>query len=291
MKEAPLSAVIPVRNDLDGLTATLDALHRQTFRPAQVVVVWDQPDAFPDRAPFASSAIQWVRGPMRGSYAARNEGARHVTQPWIWFIDAGITFAPSFIEEALPYQAHYQYLAFPVYATLPRSLFEHYTAAYEFRFAEWFRRYHFGGAPIMVERATFERLGGFEESLFSGADHEFGRRCYEKGIRQGFIPHLPLYHPPRGWVAWVRKSIRVEQGKQQLRRRWPHRFGFYASPLRGWWHANVHLVNALVGRATPPPSRMPLGPFQRWVVGVGAALADWIAKTMVLVKPRTQWNI
>ncbi len=289
MKEGQLSVIIPVRDDEEGLRLTLDSLACQSHVPDEVIVVWDDPSPFPRLA--YPLPIRCLRGPLRGSYTARNMGASQAHSTWLWFLDAGITFGKDFIEQAMLYYPCYDYLAFPVRPTPPRALFEYYTAAYEFRFAEWFRQYHFGGAPIMILRHHFEQLGGFEETLFSGADHEFGRRCYESGVRQGFIPHLPLYHPPRGWWAWLRKSIRIEQGKQQLRHRWPDRFGFYSSPWKGWIHASGRVARAVLGLEVVPHLKVPLSPMRRRQVTVMAAIAEWIAKTVTLLLPRTQWNI
>ncbi|GEM_PF-5117196 len=291
MTALPISCVIPVRGSHEGLLRTLSALRQQTRPPAEVVVVWDDagpPPALRDDKPFS---LRLIAGPRRGSYAARNAGARTAKQPWIFFLDADITFPENLLADVAPYLKTHEYVAILVESLPPRTFFEHYTAAYEFRFREWFRRYFFSGV-MMIRREVFERLGGFDERLMSGGDHEFGRRCREHGVRQFFWEAVPAYHPPRGWRSWVRKCIRVEKGKQQLKARYPERFGFYSTGWRAWWDSTLRLGYALLaGHRQIPSSQVPLSSGKRWALAVMAAAADWTAKTAVALFPHKTWNV
>ncbi len=293
MKPLPVSCIIPVRGEYAGLSVTLRSLKKQRRPPAEVVVVWDEAKKKPPAIagqpwPFE---VRLVRGPCQGSYAARNRGTRLAKQPWIFFVDTSLALPPGLLEEGAAYMATHDYIAFLVKASPPQRFFQHYTAAYEFQFESWFRRYHFGGIA-MIRKAVFERLGGFDERLMSGADHELGRRCYEKGIRQAFIENHPIYHPPRGWWAWLRKSIRIEKGKRQLKTLYPDRFGFYSTGWKAWWDSARRLAYALgAGWRQVPADRVSLPAAHRWALAVMAAMADWMAKTIVGLFPRQKWNI
>ena len=78
-------------------------------------------------------------------------------------------------------------------------------------------------ANLFVRREVVDDLGGFDASLRSGGDYEFGRRATGAGYRLVYAPEASVVHRPRaslretwrlhrrlgaGWAALARKGAR-----------------------------------------------------------------------------------
>jgi hypothetical protein len=96
---APVSLVIPIRNEAATLSALLSAIARQSVRPSEIIVV----DTGSADASMALIDAWWKREEgwaagacrvvcERDAYpgAARNVGIRSATQEWIAFLDGGL---------------------------------------------------------------------------------------------------------------------------------------------------------------------------------------------------------
>jgi len=93
-----IAIVIPCYNHADVLGRTLEALAKQTLQPAEVVVVDDGSTDNPEtlaRAFAARLPLRFVRFETnRGAPAARNEGARQTSAPFLLFLDADAALIP-----------------------------------------------------------------------------------------------------------------------------------------------------------------------------------------------------
>ena len=68
-------------------------------------------------------------------------------------------------------------------------------------------------ANMATWRAVLDRVGGFDETLPSGGDAEFGRRVRAAGGRQRYAPAARVRHPARvSWPELRAKQRRVTRG-------------------------------------------------------------------------------
>ncbi|HOX25962.1 MAG TPA: glycosyltransferase [Candidatus Krumholzibacteria bacterium] len=72
------------------------------------------------------------------------------------------------------------------------------------------------GSSLVVSRATFSALGGFDETMTAGEDYEFCRRVRAAGLALLSLPGCAVYH--LGWPKSFREIYRrqVWQGSNQL---------------------------------------------------------------------------
>ena len=98
-----------------------------------------------------------------------------------------------------------------------------------------------GASCFAIRRRTFEALGGFDESLISGEDHELWYRLCRAGGLVYLLPTHWIYHaPPATLRAAIRKTIWHERGNAQVARK--HPTARYRMALRGRGHAAAYLL-------------------------------------------------
>jgi glycosyltransferase involved in cell wall biosynthesis len=89
----PVSVVIPAYDSAEFLAGTLETVHAQTERAAEIIVVDDgSADATAAVAERCGALV--VRQANRGVSAARNAGVAAASQPWIAFLDSDDRWEP-----------------------------------------------------------------------------------------------------------------------------------------------------------------------------------------------------
>lgn len=199
--------IVPVYNDLAGLSRCVEHLERQT-RPAEIIVVDNGSDESErvDAADFPT--VRVVFEGREGSYAARNAGIRAATGRVIAFTDADCLPAPGWLEAgtaALDRDAADlvggAITVFPEEASHPRAA-ELYEMKHAFPQQTYVQELGFAAtANLLVRRSVFEAVGPFREDLRSGGDLEFGRRATSAGFRIVFEPEAVVAHPARSTFA------------------------------------------------------------------------------------------
>lgn len=250
MAEHPaVSVVIPVYNDPSGIRATLTSVTDQTHDQYEVIVVdngsTDETRSVArrvrDRHPQLVRLVEERR--IQTSYAARNTGIDAANGELIAFLDADETVDRTWIDTVVRHAADsgddYFGCAVVDGPRRPTTAVGKYNRYAEHTVRQYLAEFRF--APtccLVVRREVFETVGRFDERLYSSGDKEFGRRVHEAGFRQGFAPEATIYHPARSPLALWRKHVRVGRGLEQLRQRYPRRFGgrndATADRARGW---------------------------------------------------------
>jgi GT2 family glycosyltransferase len=225
-----VSVIIPARDAGRSLGACLDAVAAQTAAPAHEVIVVD--DASVDHtAQLVRShpaVTHVVAGPGHGSYAARNAALALATGELLAFTDADCVPDPGWLAAGVDAIERGADLAgggvVPVAAGGPPNAWERYDRAVYLRQDELVRDEGFAAtANLFVRREVIDDLGGFDASLRSGGDYEFGRRATAAGYRLVYAPEASVVHRPRaslretwrlhrrlgaGWAALARKGAR-----------------------------------------------------------------------------------
>lgn len=223
-----VTVIIPVYNDVERLRLCLDALVQQDY-PADrldVVVVdnastTDLRPALPDDDRFVM--VDELR---KGSYAARNAGLEVATgevlaftdadcRPWRdWLSTAVATLRGPEAPDAVGGRIRLVFRDGPEPSTGP----ELYESVHGFDQERFVTTFHFAATANLVATAEAVRgVGGFDPSLQSGGDDDFGHRLAASGRRLAYAPDAVVDHPSRPtWSELTTKSVRIAKGMADL---------------------------------------------------------------------------
>jgi glycosyltransferase involved in cell wall biosynthesis len=236
-----VSVVVPVFNDPEGISATLDALVRQSYPTVrhEVVVVdsasTDRTKTVVQEYSEAFDAVNLVvEDGIQNPYAARNRGIRATSGSVLAFADANMVVGPRWIEGVARTMAasDVEYLACDVelFTLGEEGLIAKYTRLSTLDVERFLEEQLF--APtccLVVRRRVFEELGTFDTRVGSGSDLEFGNRVHADGRRLEYHPALTMYHPTCSLLSTLLgEALRNGYDKTQLRHHYPDKYG---SPL------------------------------------------------------------
>jgi len=191
-----VSVVIPVRDDPAGVRAVTAALERQTLPRDrfEVIVAVDggEPPAVPP-------GVRVEAGPPRNSYAARNRAARTARGDVLAFTDADCLPAPDWLERGLAALDGADIVAGAVRFTVEGRLTPWALLDVEQNLDQEaaVRRNVAVTANLFMRRATFDAIGGFDDTLPSGSDHDAVSRAVRAGAALRYAERAAISHPAR----------------------------------------------------------------------------------------------
>lgn len=201
--EAPeVTAVIPVHNGARYIRTTIESVLAQTYPHLRCVVVDD--GSTDDTAKVVSrygNRVHLHRQSCRGVSAARNEGVRQSSSPYLAFLDADDVWLPDKVEvqlAAMTSGTHYA-LAFSTYIVadgdlVPKRVVAATPARERIRGAMLLQQPGIGFSFTgMVTRAAFDAVGGFDEALSTSADVDFASRVSARFPAIGVNTPLAVY--------------------------------------------------------------------------------------------------
>ena len=282
MGELTASVIIPVYNDVEGLTRCLEALSRQTVPADEMEVLVVDNGSERDLRPCLTRLPHAVLLEARkvGSYAARNEGLRHATGAIIAFTDADCRPRPDWLERARAkvlrdpdvgliggrIEIHPKNRAHP-------RIMELYEMALAMVQEDLVRDRGFAATANMITtRRTIDLVGPFDETLQSGGDAEWGQRVSRAGLRVEYADDVIVDHPARPTVAAVFRKLRrvatgapdaagaSSTGRAIFRRGILRKLDRHRRRTRGWSAADrcKALVGAVLAEAMVPAARLDL---------------------------------
>lgn len=223
----PLSIIVPVYKDLDGLRQTIRGLRDSLNEEHHQWIVCN--DGADKRISIwlKKEEIEEVSiAKQQGSYFARNRGIERSRHPHLLFADAGILIKPGWVDHLNFHFPNKDYLAFEISVLTDKrdSLIKKYSIYTEFQCDSYWKQHHFGPTAFLaVRKSVFEETGLFDEEVFSGGDLELGNRCWHANLPMFYIRNELVFHSPRGLLAKFRKHIRVMRGQQTLKAKYPNR--------------------------------------------------------------------
>tara|TARA_R110000851_G_C13095766_1_gene567426 strand:- start:2175 stop:3053 length:879 start_codon:yes stop_codon:yes gene_type:complete len=197
-----VSVIVPTFRDWESLEKTIRAIQKQTYSTRLFEVILVNNDAENMHAEMAlPDNFMLVNESKPGSYAARNRGIDLARGDVLAFTDSDCLPEPDWLENAVRHLTNgAQRLAGRVrlyYRGSRLNWVEKYEKAYAFPQ----RRYADEGvsvtANMIVWRYCFDRVGKFNDALFSGGDTEWGRRALEANIPIRYAPDVVVLHPAR----------------------------------------------------------------------------------------------
>lgn len=195
-----ISAIIITYNRPDELVAALDSVRNQTRRPEEVIVVdgsdrRDMATYNPEEFMAASGIFfEYVCVTNRGPAYARNTGAQTATGDLLAFLDDDDAWMPEFLECAEESLSEGPWDAFAA-ARLNRSStaewLERLHPAPRTPFALYGRNHGVSGSNLVIRRALFQVLGGYDLRLRAMQDVDLFVRLLKAGGRVR-LEHRPM---------------------------------------------------------------------------------------------------
>lgn len=271
-----VSVIVPVVDDPERLRACLDALAAQESVALEAIVVDNgsrlSPRPLVESFPFA----RMLEEPSPGSYQARNYGAAMSRGLFLAFTDADCRPRADWLAEALRHFNRDMGIAaiggrIALEHSRHASAAEAYERVYAFRQDRYVRQHGFAAtANLIVRREAFLAVGGFDGSLRSGGDYEWGRRLVRSGYRLEYADNVVVEHPARARLSeLVRKRRRLAGGWMQRPTSAvvdvPGLESWRETQPRGW-----HMLSTLALR----PEQLGLHGLEGWkVIGILGILA------------------
>ena len=232
MSRPAVSVVVPFRGDRGDAERLAAALRPVELNPGDELIVADNSDDGIAGEPLAGVARVVRAAVERSSYHARNRGAGLSGADWILFFDADCTPAPDLLERyfAGPVPADCGLLAGAIVGNEKQhSLLARYTRDRRFYDGERglgaIGTLEGGAAPtanLMVRRAAFESLGGFEEGIRSGGDFDLCWRAQAAGWRLLRRPEARVAHRHREDLgSFLAMVARYGSGASWINGRYP----------------------------------------------------------------------
>ena len=199
-KELRASVIVPVRNGGARLGELLAALEQQTIpRREFEVVIGDDGSTDGSTEQLAADA-GWFRvtsGPPQNAYAARNRAAALACAPVLAFCDADCRPESTWLESGLRALDEADVVGGLIRFVVPKRKTAWALLDIELH-VDQERAIRSGNGltgNLFVRRDTFDRAGGFDDSLPSHGDYDFVSRCVANGARLSFAGEAVVWHP------------------------------------------------------------------------------------------------
>ena len=241
-----VSVIVPVFNDAVRLKSCLQALHDQTYpgHRYEVVVVDNGSEDTIDAVVAEFQGVRKVDERRPGSYAARNRGIESSKGDVIAFTDADCMPRPDWIEKGISHldSASRKRVVGGKMELFPRdrrraTAVELYELATALKQDDYVERGGFAAtANLFAFRSLFEEIGGFDDTVKSCGDVEWGQRAASAGHRVVYADDVRVRHPARSTLRQLRKKVvRIIGGVHDLRQRKACRFlGIDRNLLSDW---------------------------------------------------------
>jgi GT2 family glycosyltransferase len=229
-----VSLVICTRDRPERLERCLRSVAALTFQPSEIVVVDNGSRCEETRSVAAQFArVRYVVEPRRGLSRARNTGVRASSSPLIAFTDDDIVLSPEWLRHLTeplrdPQVSAASGLVFPAeLRTRAQIVFEQEFGGFNQGYAprlhgpDFITRTKHKAAPVwsicaggnmIVRRATFDKVGLFDERLGAGEagcseDSEFWYRILANGGSCAYVPAAVVHHYHREDIESLRQQI------------------------------------------------------------------------------------
>lgn len=215
------SIIIPVHRDTAGLRITLESIRKLHWDHTRVEVIICNDGGGDEISGLAARyGCREARLDInRGSYAARNAGIRLARGRALAFVDADESLADTWLTAGLAALEQADYVGGRVVVEPGKcpTFWERVDATFAFPVAMYLAKKKYAPtANLFVRRKVFEEVGGFDESLVSGGDCEFGVRVSARRMTQIYCEAAITIHPARGFSEQLRKIRRTSRGHATL---------------------------------------------------------------------------
>lgn len=187
------SVIIPALNEEKLLPRLLDELKAQTEQHFEVILV--DANSSDKTVAIAQSyekhfPLRIVHIPDKNISKSRNTGASVARGDYFFFIDADNYIYPAFLTKMKKHIEKGYELIIP--AVLPDSRKIFYKILYSFvniliTLANKFYLSFSTGGNFVITKEAFKKLGGFDETIFVGEDHDIVAKAQRTGLKIVFV--------------------------------------------------------------------------------------------------------
>jgi GT2 family glycosyltransferase len=176
-----ISVIIPAYNAAGTLSRTLRSVLAQTLPPLETIVI---DDGSSDRTAAVAAAfapqVRLLRRANGGPGSARNTGIRAACGAWIALLDADDTWAPEKLERQMALSGDPRTGIIACLSDRPGD-----RCPPELRFADLWRANLLVNSTVLLRRAAWDAVGGFEEqrALIAVEDYNLWLRVAAAGWR------------------------------------------------------------------------------------------------------------
>jgi glycosyltransferase involved in cell wall biosynthesis len=226
-----VSVIIPCYNGAETLGAQLESLAAQTWSGDWEVIVADNGST--DDSVAVAAQYQDVlpleiidAGQKKGQAYAYNQGVTASTGPFLLFCDADDVMHPGYVEAMVGALHDHPYVGGHERHDHINPEWLQARARTNNKVGGLIRTGHLpfvAGCTIGVRRSAYERVGGFDESIFELNDMDFAWRLAEQGVSPTYVPEAQFYYRSRP-TLWgnVVQEYRVGRGFQRVHHRHGH---------------------------------------------------------------------
>lgn len=225
MSNPIISVIIPAYKDWAALRSCLDALSVQSVPQEnfEVLVANNDPQ---EKCPYAADIggnVIILPAPRPGSYAARNAAVARASGEIFAFTDSDCIPDPIWLEagvECLQQAGPDVWVTGPIDMYRPAGgdrLIHLHDERFAFGAYAGIEKRAGATGNMFVTRSTFNRVGAFDDSLFSGGDSEWKRRARRHGVHIMIAERARVSHPSRrNFTELARKERRRAGGSVRL---------------------------------------------------------------------------
>jgi glycosyltransferase involved in cell wall biosynthesis len=176
MTEPLVSVIIPSRNSAHTITRCLNSIVNQSYKNIEIIIIdnHSEDDTLNISKKYANKI--YSIGPERSHQI--NYGVKNAIGKYIYRVDSDLVLDPNVIEEAVDLSESNNYAAIIVHYT-PDPTISFWSRVREFEHNMYSSDYLHVPARFM-RKDVFISLGGFDEKLIAGEDHDLHNRIMDK---------------------------------------------------------------------------------------------------------------
>jgi len=212
MKIPDFSVIIPAHNEEDYISQTIESILNQTEQSFEIIIVLDNctdnTTEIVDRWSQRDSRISYIITTKGSAAGSRNIGAKYANGNYLLFQDADCVADPCLLNNAWCWLNDIQIngvdisgVATKTTNTKPKTWVQRAVATQ--RAARWENSTvnlikeldeKSGINVAIMKRDVFQKLGGFNESIFYFEDNDLTQRFFKSGYKAIFAKDVIQYH-------------------------------------------------------------------------------------------------
>jgi glycosyltransferase involved in cell wall biosynthesis len=292
-KSCVISVVIPVLNEENVIGRCLKSLTQQILPRASFEVILVDNGSIDRTLEIASSfekelTLTFMQRTGTHISALRNLGAASSKGQFLAFLDADCIAPSHWLSEAVELLQSDESAVVGARYAIPENSSWLARAWYQDQHSLHGPVSYLPGGDLLLSRATFEKVGGFDETIETSEDYEFCCRASGLGFRVLAIPSLSVMHlgTPQTIVSFYRKQLwhGISVHKVFLRDR------FHSQYLKSVLHA-ICIVGCLIATAIGIPVALFSQQHTVVIVGPVALVAVSLGLAVHAVTVRKRWGI
>lgn len=214
MKQLVVSVIVSTKNAARSLQSALISLKKQTYKNIEIIVVDNHSSDQTISLAKKYTDKVYTYGPERS--AQRNFGAKKSHGEYLFFLDADMELSSRVIEKCVDMNNKLDIAGLYIPEIIKGNGY--------WSSVRNFERQFYNGTVIdavrFVPKVIFEKIGGFDESLYAGEDWDFDRRV--RKIGRTMIINAPLYHDESNFsfANYLQKKSYYSSGIGKYQKKW-----------------------------------------------------------------------